>query len=95
MIFKGKTLEQIKAMKNYPFGIADESIIRCENDDKSNLSESEIMDNKDIKIWVDDVRLAPNGYKLVKSVNEFIKLAEEVGLDNIAVVDIDHDAGDF
>ena len=27
--FKGKTMEQVKAMKNYPFGIKDESIIRC------------------------------------------------------------------
>jgi len=28
--FKGKMLEQVKAMKNYPFGIEDESIIKCE-----------------------------------------------------------------
>ena len=27
--FKGKTIDQVKAMKNYPFGIKDESIIRC------------------------------------------------------------------
>ena len=30
VIFKGKTLEQVKQMKNYPFGIEDESIIKCE-----------------------------------------------------------------
>ena len=30
VIFKGKTLYQIKQMKNYPFGIEDESIIKCE-----------------------------------------------------------------
>ena len=30
VIFKGKTLDQIKQMKNYPFGIEDESIIKCE-----------------------------------------------------------------
>ena len=60
--------------------------------EKSKLVEDE---SGKLKIWVDDVRPAPNGYKLVQSVNEFIKLAEEVGLDNIAVVDIDHDAGDF
>ena len=29
LTFKGKTMKQIKAMKNYPFGIKDESIIRC------------------------------------------------------------------
>ena len=28
VIFKGKTLDQIKQMKNYPFGIEDESIIK-------------------------------------------------------------------
>lgn len=31
VIFKGKTLEQVKAMENYPFGINDESIIRCKS----------------------------------------------------------------
>ena len=30
IIFKGKTLEQVKQMENYPFGIEDESIIKCE-----------------------------------------------------------------
>ena len=29
LTFKGKTMKQIKEMKNYPFGIKDESIIRC------------------------------------------------------------------
>ena len=29
MSFKGKTMKQVKAMENYPFGIEDESIIRC------------------------------------------------------------------
>ena len=30
VIFKGKTLEEVKQMENYPFGIKDESIIKCE-----------------------------------------------------------------
>ena len=30
VIFKGKTLKEVKQMKNYPFGIEDESIIKCE-----------------------------------------------------------------
>jgi hypothetical protein len=30
VIFKGKTLDEIERMKNYPFGIKDESIIKCE-----------------------------------------------------------------
>ena len=36
LIFKGKTLEEVKAMKNYPFCIKDESIIKCED----NLNEN-------------------------------------------------------
>lgn len=27
--FEGKTFEQVKAMENYPFGIEDESVIKC------------------------------------------------------------------
>ena len=30
VIFKGKMLDEVKQMKNYPFGIEDESIIKCE-----------------------------------------------------------------
>ena len=30
IIFKGKTLKEVKQMKNYPFGIEDENIIKCE-----------------------------------------------------------------
>lgn len=30
VIFKGKTLDEVKQMNNYPFGIEDESIIKCE-----------------------------------------------------------------
>lgn len=29
LVFKGKTLDQVKQMDNYPFGIEDESIIKC------------------------------------------------------------------
>lgn len=30
VIFKGRTLEEVKLMDNYPFGIKDKSIIKCE-----------------------------------------------------------------
>ena len=30
LIFKNKTIDQVKAMENYPFGLEDESIIKCE-----------------------------------------------------------------
>ena len=56
-----------------------------------------------MKIWVDDVRPAPDGYVWCKSVNE----AKQVILDNeyankinyfkypISLIDLDHDAGDY
>ena len=54
---------------------------------------------KDIlKIWVDDVRPAPEGYIWLKSVNEVKKyLADPHILCNyeIKLIDPDHDAGDY
>ena len=54
---------------------------------------------KDIlKIWVDDVRPAPEGYIWLKSVNEVKKyLANPHILCNyeIKLIDLDHDAGDY
>ena len=29
IVFKGKTIDEVKAMKNYPWGIKDKSIIKC------------------------------------------------------------------
>ena len=61
-----------------------------------------------MKLWIDDVRPAPEGYALCNSVNEAIetiKLAESFCFYNpitkeerrivIELIDIDHDAGDF
>lgn len=47
------------------------------------------------KIWVDDIRPAPNGYLWLKSVDDFIDYIVEHGTQGIAVIDIDHDAGDY
>lgn len=50
-----------------------------------------------MKIWVDDIRPAPNGYETVRSVNEAISLitgAEEAGTE-IELLDLDHDLGDY
>jgi hypothetical protein len=49
------------------------------------------------KIWVDDIRTAPEGYIWCRSVNEakkVIRRLEEQGLP-IELLDLDHDAGDF
>lgn len=47
-----------------------------------------------MKIWVDDIRPAPNGYVWCKSVYATINLID--GCNGcIEIIDIDHDAGDF
>lgn len=49
-----------------------------------------------IKIWIDDIREAPAGFKWFKSVNEFIDWCHEHGtFDDVSLVDTDHDAGDY
>lgn len=60
-----------------------------------------------MKLWVDDVRPAPDGYFHVRSVNEAIRtiITEENFICDplrnyhpwniISVIDIDHDAGEF
>ena len=51
-----------------------------------------------MKLWIDDVRPAPEGYVWRKSVNEAIDLLSDLinfGIDDIEVIDIDHDAGDY
>lgn len=47
-----------------------------------------------MKLWIDDIRPAPNGFIWVKSVNEAkrIILANEA---DIEIIDIDHDAGEY
>lgn len=56
------------------------------------LSES---DSNAIKVWVDDIRPAPEGYLWIKSTNEFVKFIDDNGISNIEVFDFDHDAGDY
>jgi hypothetical protein len=61
-----------------------------------------------MKIWIDDVRPAPEGYFWCKSVNETIRFIETCewceytgGVicksfpSHIELIDIDHDAGDY
>ena len=57
-----------------------------------------------MKLWIDDVRPAPDGYVWIKSVNkthEFIEIYENIyrreqdPFMKIELIDIDHDAGDF
>ena len=56
-----------------------------------------------MKLWIDDVRPAPEGYVHCLSVNHAIlkiQVAESMhrdasDIDIISIIDIDHDAGDF
>lgn len=62
-----------------------------------------------MKLWIDDVRPAPDGYSWVMSVNSAkkfiewfeneVKACEKYGIDNpwyqSVLIDIDHDAGDY
>ena len=50
-----------------------------------------------MKIWLDDIRPAPRGYEGAKSVNEAISLIVEAeqNRDEIEVIDLDHDLGDY
>ena len=58
-----------------------------------------------MKIWVDDIRPAPDGYRIARSVNEAKELIESYELMrivsggkhyyNIDLIDLDHDAGDY
>lgn len=49
-----------------------------------------------MKIWVDDVRPAPDGYEWCVTVNQAkMIIASEKSEDPIELIDIDHDAGDF
>ena len=50
-----------------------------------------------MKLWVDDLREAPEGYVWCKSVNQAKELIclRAVTKQNIELIDIDHDAGDY
>ena len=50
-----------------------------------------------MKIWLDGIRPAPDGFALVHSVNEAIALIEQVERcgEMIELIDCDHDLGDY
>ena len=51
-----------------------------------------------MKLWIDDVRPAPDGYVWVKSVEDAkaaIHYYERTMADDNIIIDLDHDAGDY
>ena len=47
-----------------------------------------------MKLWIDDTRLAPDGWLWCKTVNVAKKVIE-TNSDNIDIISLDHDAGDY
>ena len=54
-----------------------------------------------MKLWIDDIRPAPEGYVWLKSVNQVIDYIDALFFDDkyfdlpVELVDLDHDAGDY
>ena len=50
-----------------------------------------------MKIWVDDVRPAPEGYEWYKSTDDAIERIKHLGRCGVEIelLDLDHDAGEF
>jgi hypothetical protein len=47
------------------------------------------------RIYLDDVRTPTElGWEVVRNYSEFVKRVEEIGLENIEVISLDHDLGD-
>ena len=55
------------------------------------------MEEKKIKLWLDDLRTAPEGFVNVKSVNQAIREIEKWKQEGatIELLDLDHDLGDY
>ena len=47
-----------------------------------------------MKIWLDDIRPAPDGYVWCRSVNEVIGVISNTN-DKIELIDCDHDLGEY
>lgn len=48
-----------------------------------------------IKIWIDDVREAPAGYVWCKSTRDALRTIVMKHKDEVCLIDLDHDAGDY
>lgn len=48
-----------------------------------------------MKLWIDDMRPAPNGYIWIKTVEDAIRTIKNSAKSDIEIISIDHDAGDY
>ncbi len=58
---------------------------------------SAVKEGRGVKLWLDDLRPAPEGYELVRSVREAQAVIEQIETEGgtIEVIDLDHDLGDY
>lgn len=56
-----------------------------------------IKEGRGVKLWLDDLRPAPEGYELARSVREAQAVIEQIEAEGgtIEVIDLDHDLGDY
>ena len=67
-----------------------------ESDEEIGGKKSDSVPEDGVKVWIDDIREAPEGFKRIKSVAEFIDwCCERGGIDDVTLIDTDHDAGEF
>ena len=61
------------------------------------MEKKKMINKKEIKIWVDNIRHVPVDYVGTKSVNETIQLIEKTKAEGgkIELLDLDHDLGDY
>lgn len=95
-----KALKKAKNASKLSRNMKDNLKGRGEASEEKDLAESVMEFSQSVhdlmtKIWVDDIRPAPEGYVWLKSVNEFIDYMVEHGIYGISVFDFDHDAGDY
>lgn len=79
----------------YDYSIFSSCLQEAESDIGGEKSDIENIISPGKKIWIDDIREAPEGYIWIKSVNDFIDYCYKNGIDDIELFDTDHDAGDY
>lgn len=78
---------------DYNKGLAPAGLKEAEKDIGGEKSDT--VPKTGVKLWIDDIREAPEGFKWIKSVNEFIDYCFANGVGGITLFDTDHDAGDY
>lgn len=75
-----------------------ENVADVHEDNGDTLQEDEektVEDGYATKVWVDDIRPAPEGYAWIKSVDDFVKFIDDNGIKDVEVFDFDDDAGEY